>query len=1031
MTGLYSDYLGFTTPYIPPKEKLREESLQTHKASSFQVGDYYPIPFSEESRIRILSFLERDRTFPYETYEAESLTPEELTNLNYILLSLEAFFTQKNKYHTSKKEILSYIVNPDGAKILKRMRLKSFLESNQSCLISKPDWWDTTVSKPIEDIGEVFNYNYAMYWEAPDEQDYLMSQLPVDIDEEQVAKFTDMVNEIVESCSDFEFVEREEILLRVSSSKALSPCGKSIPHYSEKHNHLYFSSIRKEGKRVLITTGPGQGRDAILNTIEDLNTIQFINENVRCFLEKNFRQYLLLGNAEKSKLKYFRTAKKSNFFYCRDIKKEGITKPKYLLKIFLSALHKRYPDCEAFQYTDFYSGPWFEGDKGQRGHGLGMANELTTFMQIMLYFFTNRILGEEGSYIVSSKGLFLNDDAVIFFSEDLESNEDFIDTDFSVCDSLGIIAQKDKSFFSKNACVFCELYYSKLTPFANEKESYFLRELKIILRCKNILEVKFLLGNMKGSLSQVEEMLKIAYTKFGYEFSEKELDWPISMGGFRPMKLRGTDFSFLFIEKEKSLGTVYRAYKANLNRRLWNFNKFIKNYQSPILSLYPSLALEDPEILAKLGLGSDYDLACSFFRPTKERKFHTSINKLFKERRKIFDETPHKITKEEFTRQYVQNSLSNVYLEPQFIEKEIEVFFFTLKDFKDPYTVKNPLYSYLNYKNLVNDESKPKTDWGLYNTNANLLHEKSVFARARTFNTLSLIDRFEEDLEVEVLIFPKRKEDIEIFMESYPKPFLASELVREGNKLPIPKEDFRNPVLKKRRTVYRGYLQYYHIILSQTIEWEMIMNILWFEWMFPFDYDLEFWVSVLDNIEASKEIPDIPNGSFGSSSSEDSDSEDFPDLDSVLVDFSSVKITEDKEDEVIIEPDLKSDSDIEIEVENKPKNIFLLSSGPLPDGDISVYGSEEWIKWYVRQHPIDLEEYYQNDEDLESASVDMFNHYRRKLAVSDIITIDEQVANLVLEAKITYISKYYLEYINEGSDEEATVFGDDFDADDF
>jgi len=1005
---------------VPPSKDRSLKYIQADKGTSFLLGDYFPIPYNDDVRIRITKYLEYDRLVPYLPYETPDLNPIELNHLNYLLLSLDAFFSQANKFHTDKNKLVYTIMDWDGPKALKRKRIKSFLQSNKSKLIEEPTWWKDTESIYIDDIGEIFNYNYAMFWEARDEHDYLISQQPLNLDSEIVKEFENLVNEIIDQSEDFEYIRREEILLRTSSSKTLYN-GKSVPNYSVKEKCMSFSSRRSPGKRVLITTGPGQGRDAILNTVEDLNTIQFINENIRVFLEKNFRSFLLLGNAEKNKNKFFKTCSRNQVFYARDIKKEGITKPKYICKIILEALRKRFPDCEAFGFSSFYDGPWFDGDKGHRGHGLGMANELTTLMQILLYVFTNRKLGEEGSYIGSSKGYFLNDDAIIFFKEDDESIEDFVDMDFYLCECLGIMAQKDKSFLSKHCCVFCEMYYARVSRSINRKESYELRESSILLRSSSILEAKFLLGNLKGSLDQIENILRKVYAKLGYEFSPKEIQWPLTVGGLRPMKLRGTDFSLKYIFEEfNSLGTIFRAYTANKNRKLWSYNKLIKDYKAPILSLYPQLLNCDPEILAKLNLGSNFDLACLFFRPSKEHKFHSSIRKLEEKRQKIFSETPSSIEESQFVELYSTNCNSNTWIPEKYIERYIPVKFFTMKNFKDPYSIRNPISCLLNFLEIKLDTNLPKTRWGLYQSDSSLLFEKSVFARSRTLNTLSLIDRFEEDIDIDLLVFPEKPEDIEDFMVSYPKPFLTSELVKNGNKLPIPKEKFRNKQLECRKEVYGVYLQYYHIILSQTYAWRVIRNIIIFEQLNKFDgYNLDFWQKVLEKEQLLKSKKEIDELSSSNSSDNDDDPFSFKlDLKPFKMEINSLLGIE--EPPIIPEVELSITEQIEKEMrERDSKNPFYIMNGELPDGDISVYGSKEWVKWLVRQDASIIDEYGQSDEYLDFAADAVVRFKRQAMlsSMSNLITIKEEREALDRALKKSWLAVYFGEYLQEPEEE--------------
>lgn len=990
----------------------------------YPLGDYYSLPYSDSTCVKMKRYLETYQDKIYSPSDATDLTPEEVNQLNYLTLSIEAFYAQKNKFHTKRKDLIPLIMDFDGAKKLKRQRLKSFLTTHNSKLIETPEWWNDTKSIFLEDIGEVYNYNYCMFWSAPDEQDYLLSQLPVNVDEEMKQDFIAFINDKISRCEDFQEIKSEEILFRVSSSKALYK-GQSVPHYSEKSNRMTFSSKRKPGKRVLITTGPGSGRDAILNEIDDLNTIQLINENVRSFLEENYSRFLLLGNAERAKNKYFKRCSKSKGFYCRDIKKEGITKPKWILKELLKALHNRYSENMAFHFPEFFDGPWFEGDKGHRGHGLGMANELTTLMQIMLFLYTNKVLGDEGEYVIATKAFFLNDDAVVFFDEEEQEwgdpLETFVDIDFHVCQSLGVMAQKDKSFISKDCCVFCEMYYSRKYRTMNDKESYFLRELSIILRSGSILEAKFLLGNMKGSLSQIENMLLSAYSRLGYEFSHKEVNWPISVGGCRPTKLRGTDLALLTIEEEKNLKPIFNAYLANKHRRLWKYDKLIKNFVPPILKFYPSLRNQDETLLEKMGICSDFQYSCMFFRPTKERKFHRSIEKLGRKREKVFKEQINPPSQEDFYTMICTESLSNMKVPDRFIERYIDVEIFIFKNFKDPYTIKNPITSFLNFIGLKKEDDIPKTTWGLFNTDASLLNEKSVFARSRTLNTLSLIDRFEEDIETDFLVFPKNKEDIPIFMEAYPKPFLTSELIVNGNKLPIPKQKFWNKDLWRRREVYGRYLEKHHIILAQTYTWRELKYIIEFERREPdFEYSVDFWHEVFRTLKQKQLEQEKGNIKYSSSSSDNDDDNPFKDLIPVYKPGDVLILLSDLDKKLGSKSSESEESEPEKEEENVPKNIFLIESGELPDGDISVYASKGWVEWLVQQDELSIEEYTELDEDLKFACTDMLMFKRKISTTSNIMEEHNKDLHSMLESskKWSWISLYFYNYIHTTEEDE-------------
>jgi hypothetical protein len=77
-----------------------------------------------------------------------------------------------------------------------------------------------------------------------------------------------------------------------------------------------------------------------------------------------------------------KSMEKFKFSYCRDLTKEGLTKPRNLLKIMLECIKKRFEDFPV--QPDFFDTYCVLVDGGNvyppRGHGLGMANELTTLM---------------------------------------------------------------------------------------------------------------------------------------------------------------------------------------------------------------------------------------------------------------------------------------------------------------------------------------------------------------------------------------------------------------------------------------------------------------------------------------------------------------------------------------------------------------------------------------------------------------------------------------------------------------------------
>jgi len=190
------------------------------------IGEYFPIPFNNIARVRIQKYLESRWTIQDIISRNVELTLEEKNHILYLILSIESYYEQ-NIYVIRRENLIPLLMTEQGLKTLKRIKIKSFLESNQGSFCDKPDWYDEVPSYPIYDIGEIFNYNYGMFWEAEDTNDYLISQEPVKKDKSIVKLFKAVTEEIINNCSNFEPVPPLEILLRVSNSMALED-GKSV-----------------------------------------------------------------------------------------------------------------------------------------------------------------------------------------------------------------------------------------------------------------------------------------------------------------------------------------------------------------------------------------------------------------------------------------------------------------------------------------------------------------------------------------------------------------------------------------------------------------------------------------------------------------------------------------------------------------------------------------------------------------------------------------------------------------------------------
>jgi hypothetical protein len=220
------------------------------------------------------------------------------------------------------------------------------------------------------------------------------------------------------------------------------------------------------GKRSIVQVGPANTRDSIILPSDTLNTVSLIEKQMH-HIVKHFPENMMIDNPAEMEAKLSRLDFKFPSKYCRDITKEGITKPRNLIQIILEEGHLRFPDMIAFDpafktYSDLTIID-FDGKllKPTRGHGLGMANSLTTFMQIAVF----RLIVERMTLETPEKslfGAFYNDDATIF-SADKDILAAYIDFEEDVFYELSLIRNPKKSFWGGYQFFFLRFIFLRST----------------------------------------------------------------------------------------------------------------------------------------------------------------------------------------------------------------------------------------------------------------------------------------------------------------------------------------------------------------------------------------------------------------------------------------------------------------------------------------------------------------------------------------------------------------------------------------
>jgi len=279
-----------------------------------------------------------------------------------------------------------------------------------------------------------------------------------------------------------------------------------------------------------------------------------------------------------------------SYFYCRDLKKDGITKVRALVQRVLSAVNKKYPNLPASKYFSIYESFSFTV-KGvthypDRGVGLGMSSAITTILQAAILKITLEDLynsNRSTSGVIG--GLFYHDDTEIGFTHESDFHE-FDEVEDIVMSRYGQIKNKKKSFFG-NQGVLCERYSGKY----NQKNSMIRYMLTLPFAAVNITHAKniWIQGFHHFTREEWLPYLNKLVAYWGYEFIPNEIEYPASFGGWIPSRFSQVDTSFVNLSSANT--NLYPLQHAS---RLWELpfkGKRSDNtiYHSPFNQLYPDL----------------------------------------------------------------------------------------------------------------------------------------------------------------------------------------------------------------------------------------------------------------------------------------------------------------------------------------------------------------------------------------------------------------------------------------------------------
>jgi len=545
-----------------------------------------PVPFSIESariaqRYLLLAWESKDMlTYQFPEDPVQRLFGNELKRF---AVALDGYFASRNPLLTFKF-LLDGLVDLNFAAHLKKIRTAAFTRRT-GAYSEEDDGLDDIVPKNfhlMEDIGDIFNYKYWFRWEEPVPEDWKFGLVDLVEPPDHVKRdWEDALRDVLPDICPV--VNREEVLLTCSSSSSRLDDGSQSKVFKDKSDPRKntFSTKPLKGWRTVVYKTPTETRDAVTLTIGHSNTIKWIEK--QCAVLARNTTYSAYGKTDQEfNLDLETFYDPSCFYFNRDLTKEGIMKPRWILKSIAKVCKEKYPDIPVWDYFSVYDGFQLCVDgvwhQTKRGHGLGMANALTTIMQCATFQYLLGVLTED--LIGKIDARFYNDDATIKGGSEIAIIA-YSDREADFVRALGLVPKAGKTY-SSPVMILCEQYYP---VHFGRKESYTKYIRRLPFAATNIVVAKAFYHLIDdpayGGLES--ELLKRVIDFWGFENSSKEYMLPTFAGGWSSIKYKGVHLDFL---NEVQVDQLYARGMKVGNPRLKpeTFSKDEGLWEHPILA---------------------------------------------------------------------------------------------------------------------------------------------------------------------------------------------------------------------------------------------------------------------------------------------------------------------------------------------------------------------------------------------------------------------------------------------------------------
>lgn len=560
-------------------------SVDEMKPSTFSRKDrvwLFPAPFisfSKEKGLELWALCETRDIYELLMDDLQNVEEPYRSCLHSFICDIFAWWNKTHFKHHHWSQILyrSLVEGPVFARLLDEFRSRVLAYALEKNFLADPEWEFSEYGEDKDvfifngntplglEVGDIFRPNCLFNWQPPSLNPADLMTRPVVFAGSILDRFRTHLRGFL-SHPRFQFWDE----IPFSEIQKSRNTKHSDGLWSKTQQSIPYATIRGKTRIVDIPREKKECRWACIEEASSVLSIQWIEQNVSSLIDGDHRNWTKRKPSTMVNLMWKAFKKPNTCSYCRDFKKEGLTKPRELLCLMMEELSVRFPESVCFKELKYFYRDWNldEGIHGPttRGHGLGMAVALTTLMQIVI---DSMIRGSSG--ITPFEAGYVNDDAMVIIDKKDVHHWKTLDEKF--CSELSLELKAKASFTSFSGAVICENYCSKRRRSLNFKNVFSETEFFILLKACNASHARSLAGSMQGRITKSK--LDIIGQYWGSILFDGELNTPRGWGGWFKPSWRGVDISYVYHDRDtqQERKALFARSVCHLVTRPWDKSK--------------------------------------------------------------------------------------------------------------------------------------------------------------------------------------------------------------------------------------------------------------------------------------------------------------------------------------------------------------------------------------------------------------------------------------------------------------------------